>query len=177
MKTHYQNLERAAFQAWPAQQELEDQGIVLRYAQGYTKRANSANILQIENFDATELTAAVEEHYLQILNKIESYFTEKKLPSIIRIPSFSDANLFDLFLVAQGYQYQDKTLVLEMPIPCRARQDISINSTIVCKAPDKWLESFCALNNSEITEHSAHLAILQRIKDKTMFAVLLEDGI
>ncbi|MFT5706430.1 MAG: GNAT superfamily N-acetyltransferase [Oceanospirillaceae bacterium] len=177
MNTHYQNLERAAFKAWPAQQELEDQGVVFRYAHGYTKRANSANILQIESYGVNILTPVVKEYYLQTLSKIESYFAEKQLPSIIRIPSFVDADLFDQFLATQSYQYQDKTLVLEMPLPNQVQQEQRLNSTIVCKKPDKWLDSFCALNNSEIAEHNAHLAILQRIEDKTMFAVLVEDGV
>jgi GNAT superfamily N-acetyltransferase len=149
-------LELAAFNAWPALEQLEEEGIVYRFANGYTKRANSANILSLNDWQLPQLVA-----------KIERYYTSRGQTSIIRIPSFVKAAALDQYLGRSGYQYASKSLVMTKALTENAR------TTILKKLSAKdWLNSFVQLSQSELEHHTAHLAILEQIKDGTLFAVL-----
>ncbi len=154
-------LEYAAFSAWPALEQIEDKGIVLRYAQGHTKRANSANLLELQDSE-----------YPALIAYIENYFKQKQLPSVIRIPSFTENNVFDKYLDAIGYKYQDKSLVLALRL---VPNDCSPVNLMV-KSPSDWMQSYCNIINSSISEQQSHLQILTRIKDPIMPVVLLRNG-
>ena len=56
------HLEKLALAAWPAQETAHVHGWALRAAQGFTKRANSANALAPEG-DFAALRAAAEAFY------------------------------------------------------------------------------------------------------------------
>ncbi|NQZ31864.1 MAG: GNAT family N-acetyltransferase [Oceanospirillaceae bacterium] len=156
-----ESLERAAFSAWPAYEQQELNGVVLRFSEGYTKRANSANVLDLNNWQYPELAA-----------QTEDFFKERQQPSIFRIPSFVAAQEFDQYLAERGYQYLDKSLVMQRQLQ---RQDIELKA-IVQKTASEWLASFVALSNAELGRQQAHLAILERVKDKINYAVLIEEG-
>ena len=73
---NFKEIEKAGFRSWPALEESELDGIVLRFSNGYTKRANSANLLQEQDSDFDSL-----------VSRYEGYFRDKDLPCIFRINS------------------------------------------------------------------------------------------
>lgn len=154
-------LERAAYSAWPALEQEELNGIVLRFSNGYTKRANSANVLALSDWQLPVLRQT-----------IEHYFREKQQPSIIRIPSYVQAGRFDQYLADQGYQYLDKSLVMQLSLEGLERPV----KTLEQKTASDWLSSFVDLSNAELDQHQAHLAILKRVNDKINFAVIKDEG-
>jgi hypothetical protein len=57
------SLEELSLNAWPSLQTLLYDGWVLRFANGYTKRANSVNPLYHSGTDVTEKTETCERLY------------------------------------------------------------------------------------------------------------------
>jgi len=155
-----QLLEKSAFSAWPSLEQSQDQGIVYRFAKGYTKRANSANVLALENWQLPAL-----------VTQIEGYFHERAQPSIVRIPSFVKADALDQYLAQAGYSYASKSLVMKKTIAA----DIAQTELKILNAGD-WLKCFVQLSDSALEQHGAHLEILERIDDQKLFAVLEKAG-
>jgi GNAT superfamily N-acetyltransferase len=159
---YFIEIEKAGFRSWPALEELETDGIVLRFSNGYTKRANSVNLLKekISGFDS-------------IVSRYEQYFQDKKLPCIFRLTSFSENKRLDCYLEEAGYRYLDRSLVLERSIENTSFKEVCFPEI----TSREWMKSFCKVSELSFDEHLTHLEMIDRIKDKTLFAVLVEDGV
>ncbi len=170
-------LEHSAFSAWPALEQYQFLDIIVRSSQGYTKRANSANVLTIAPHE-----------YLMVLAHVEEYFKRRSLPSIFRIPlfesqlSYQQILDFDDHLQQQGYAYQDKSLVyqkqLKAPIQLADYQTITAHYALLNL--EQWLAAFCQFKYGQRVDKNSHvephLAILKRIKTRVIPAVLLVDN-
>lgn len=159
---YFTEIEKAGFRSWPALEESESDGIVLRFSNGYTKRANSVNLLQkqVSDFDS-------------LVGRYEQYFQDKNLPCIFRLTSFSENQRFDSYLEEAGYSYLDRSLVLERSIENDNFKEVcfpELNSRA-------WVKSFCKISELSFDKHLTHLEMIDRIEDKTLFAVLVEDGV
>jgi len=159
---NFKEIEYAGFRSWPAFEQSETDGLVFRFSHGYTKRANSVNVLSQKNGD-----------YSAIVAQCENYFGSKQLPSVFRIPSFCDNQKFDQHLEDLDYKFLDHTLVLSRPLEHSTFDSVGI----VVKSSDDWMASFCRMNATNISDHQAHLEILKRIKDDVLMAVLVEDEV
>src|SRR5262245_53694409 len=94
-------LEEVALNAWPALQQMLFDGWVLRFARGYSKRANSINPL----FDSR----------LNLVEKIttcEHLYTVQGLTPIFRLTPFACPPELDQVLAQRGYHTLDHTLVM-----------------------------------------------------------------
>ena len=158
---NFQNIEYAAFRSWPAMEESIQGGVVLRFSDGYTKRANSANILTRQDGD-----------YSAVVNRCEKYFQEKEVPCIFRLPSFNGNQEFDRYLDRNNYQIIERSLVLSQSLDGALFE----NQQLVSKRSREWMEDFCRVSNTDINNHEAHLDILDRINDRVLMVVLVEDG-
>ncbi len=98
-------VEEAALNAWPALQQLLYDGWILRFAEGYTKRANSVTALYAS--------------YLDVWSKItycEGCYRERGLPTIFRLTPFAEPHDLDRVLHERGYQTLDPTLVMSLDL-------------------------------------------------------------
>lgn len=159
---YFTEIEKAGFRSWPALEESESDGIVLRFSNGYTKRANSVNLLQkqVSDFDS-------------LVGRYEQYFQDKNLPCIFRLTSFSENQRLDSYLEEAGYSYLDRSLVLERSIENDSFKEVCFPE-LISRA---WMKSFCKISELSFDEHLTHLEMIDRIEDKTLFAVLVEDGV
>ncbi|MBT4285778.1 MAG: hypothetical protein HOD92_00445 [Deltaproteobacteria bacterium] len=80
-------LEKVALNAWPAFESIEMNTWILRYANGYTKRANSVTVLGESSTNLAEKIISCEKQ-----------FQPRKLKSIFRLPSFVAPNSLDKLL-------------------------------------------------------------------------------
>lgn len=155
-------IEYAGFRSWPAFEESEANGVVLRYSHGHTKRANSANILLQQKGD-----------YATLVSRCEGYFEEKGLPCIFRLPSFCNNQRLDNYLELVGYKSMDRSLILY-----RSLEDSSFDTPdLTMKSCQEWMESFCRISTIDISGNEAHIEILKRIRDKALMAVLVENEV
>lgn len=161
--TLHRRIEEAALNAWPAlQQELYD-GWVLRFSNGYTKRANSVTPLYASDLPLDETIRFCENRY-----------RAADLPPIFRLTSFAAPPEMDSRLELRGYRLIDHTLVehrdLRTYTPPVARA-IELQTLTL----DEWLKQFSALRGASPDAHKRHRAILAKIAHP-LFAAAVVDG-
>jgi GNAT superfamily N-acetyltransferase len=154
-------IEEAALNSWPALQQMHYDGWLLRFARGYTKRANSI----------TPLYSSL----LPLASKIdvcEYFYREKKLPTIFRLPSFLETvPELDQLLEQRGYRHMSRTLVLTSELTPEA--EVQDADPVLSKASlTTWLSIFSQLSQSPIERHQPHQEILERIVSRPLFAAL-----
>lgn len=162
IELNFTDIEYAGFRAWPALDQQEIDGFVLRSSQGFTKRANSANLVR-----------PLESCHKELVQRCEKHFFDQSLPSIFRIPSFIESEDLDKYLEENAYQAKDRSLVLHRTIdsfdftPCE----------LAVKNGTDWIASYSGISGINPTSQELHLDMLARIQDKTLMAVLVEDGV
>ena len=155
-------IEHAGFCSWPAEEQRDKDGMILRFSSGYTKRANSA----------TALTQQAG-NYSNLMQLCESYYREKRLPCIFRLPSFSQNKALDNYLQLNAYKLIDRSVVLYKSLENSSPNTVHLHS----KKPVQWVKSFCNLNSTDIHKQQPHIEILNRITDEMILAVLIEEGV
>jgi len=158
----HRRLERLAFRARPSLETIEFDGWILRFADGYTKRANSVN----PHFGST----------LPVSEKIaqcEALYAERELPTIFRLTPFSQPEALDRQLAGVGYRLLDRSLVLT----CRPMQRPAPGPGSVRHVPrDEWLATFDRLHRLEPTDRAVHRRIVETAEGSSCFAQIDEDG-
>ena len=93
-------IEEASLNAWPALNSLLYDGWIVRFANGYTKRANSVTPLYPGELDIDAKIAFCEKQY-----------RGKKLMPIFRLPAWGEVEALDTRLAGRGYRQIDVTSV------------------------------------------------------------------
>jgi GNAT superfamily N-acetyltransferase len=150
-------IEEVSLNAWPALNSLLYDGWVLRFARGYTKRANSVTPLYRGELDVdTKIDFCIEQYRHQGLRPIF------RLAQVNRIADLETR------LAARGYEKIDVTSVqgrlLGQKISFEAR------ATVIDLA--SWLETFHSLNPGR-KDMETHEAILRRVLGRVCPLVLL----
>jgi GNAT superfamily N-acetyltransferase len=113
-------IERATLLAWPALETIEDGSWTARFAQGYTKRANSVHSLeQADDGRASERIAALAERY-----------RERSLRPVFRVTPLAGPGIVAA-LDAMGWDVYEPSVVLSMELSKRQR---------LVPAPTKYFE-------------------------------------
>ena len=165
-------VEEASLNAWPALQQVLLDGWVLRFSQGFTRRANSV----------TPVYPSVD----PVLAKVrfcENLYASEGLPTIFRLTTLSDTSSLDDALAERGYERQDDTRVLHRTLDT----GIAAPGPGFTRAP---LASFLAtytdlsglkghLEGSGLDPDAAvklHGSVLRAIRAETVFGVLADAG-
>lgn len=143
-------IEEATLNGWPALRQTLWDGWVLRFANGYTKRANSATPLYADLTDAAALPAAVD--------LCEAHYRRQSRPPIFRLLPLPGVEALDALLADRGYTVVEPTLVLvrdlaDLSLPPLA-DDITFDEIAA------WLPHVCAVDGSVLIRHETHRAIL-----------------
>jgi GNAT superfamily N-acetyltransferase len=161
---HQQRIEEASLNAWPALQLKLYDGWLLRYAKGYTKRANSVNVLSASTIDLPEKIAAC-----------ERFYAVKGVPSVFRLNSFNVPPDLDQFLEQRGYRRVDETHVLSLEL---AGWRASGESTVMLRDEElpEWLNSYARLSSCALEHQQTHGEILDAIPAGRNLVSLAVDG-
>lgn len=151
-------LEQVALNAWAPFQQIFFDGWVLRFADGYTKRANSANLCMPSEADPAALTEYVEAQH-----------RARGQPPIFRIIDHTLARRVDEYLAERNYAILDRTLVMTCRIEDFRFQENS--AQIRTLDADTWLAHYAALTEVH-TAPRAHRQILQNIIPSHWFATV-----
>lgn len=149
-KPTIRRIEEAGMNAWPAHQQMLYDGWLLRFADGYTKRANSVMPVYESTLDLAEKIGYCEEIYRQ-----------KGLPPVFRLTPLAQGNL-DLILEARGYKKLHPTRVLTLSL-----MDLGSPATkenFIRELPlEQWMGVFSEISGSLVEKQPAHAQILRNI--------------
>lgn len=149
------HLEQVAFQAWPALHEETHGPWLIRFADGYTKRANSANAVKpVADLPLTELEA------------VEAFYRARGVPPIFRLASFCVAPEVDNVLADRGYRFADLSLVMTRTLTDRLDAQVPQLMTDAVE----WLEVFQDVSGFQDAAQATHLRMLNAIQGGTAFA-------
>lgn len=123
-------LEELAFAGWPALESREVAGWRLRFANGYTKRSNSINSL--------ELKAQVNS---ETVDALEAAYRARGQPPIWRLTPLAPPGIADI-LAARGYRAIEPSLLQVCPLHPGFAADPEV--AIHPQPTAAWIEAFCA---------------------------------
>ncbi len=151
-------IEEASLNAWPARQQLVDDGWLIRCNDGYTRRANSVNPLYASASGELELLKRVE--------KWERFYRERGRPAIFKITPLAQPTHLDTFLTERGYRYEAPTGVRlrSLAEPLTPPDTLPDGHALVESAlSDAWLGSYTTFSATPPETLPPMRAILENI--------------
>ena len=155
-----QTVEERSLNAWPSLQQLLDDGWILRFANGYTRRANSVNPMYGETQEVRHKIRRCTQRYL-----------DRNLRPVFRITPLAYPPNLDELLDTLGFSRQSPTSVQILDLaslPAPATDTLQIWSEF---SPE-WEEHFVQLNGHYAAQRDTHQAILRNIVPEKCFAAL-----
>jgi len=156
-------VEETCLNAWPGLQQVLLDGWVLRFSEGLSRRANSANPLRgpRERDDALIAVCA-------------SLYQRQRLPTIFRLPSIIDPAL-DERIEALGYRREGESCVLFGQLATiEAANDPEVQ--LLSSPTPEWLAGMAALQNHTMGQRRTYRRIVAGISIPAAFASLAVDG-
>ncbi|MFN6501406.1 MAG: GNAT family N-acetyltransferase [Nostoc sp. DedQUE01] len=152
----HRTVEEISLKAWPAFETINHHSWVMRFADGYTKRANSVTVLD-------EIGLDIEEK----VTYCESQYRARKQNPIFRLLSFTNPEFLDEKLATRGYEIIEPSLVMGMRL---SERSLNILPAINQENLDDWLVAYHNLKASGEQPSTIHRMILTAIKSEIIFA-------
>ncbi|MCB0162833.1 MAG: GNAT family N-acetyltransferase [Anaerolineae bacterium] len=155
-------VEEASLNAWPASRQMVFDGWLLRFADGYTRRANSVNPI----YAGSENT----EHKIKFCEKV---YRDRQLPCVFKITPFVQPTNLDEILAEAGYKQEALTSV----------QTLDLDSGIFESFPDRlewtnpveaWVKDYVRMNGVGANHIASLRSILTHIVPETDYMLLWE---
>lgn len=158
------SLEELSMNAWPALQTLHDDGWVLRFANGFGRRANSVSPLYAGSKELKEKIGDCEALYRSKGQRVIFKLTQASLPAGL-----------DKILAADGYETDAHTGVQLLDL---ARwQGIPLDGVTLAEAPNAdWLAAYARMSDIKNEEMLTHERILRAIIPDSRFAAISVGG-
>jgi N-acetylglutamate synthase len=140
-------VEELGLNAWPSLQTIHYDGWLLRFADGYTRRANSVNPLYGSSIDTAEK-----------IRHCEDVYRSREQPVVFKLTTAARPTELDSILAEQGYVEEAPTSVQMLDlssIPDPETTAVNIDTALT----ERWLSAFCRLNNVD----SRHLPTMTRM--------------
>ncbi|MGZ3342128.1 MAG: GNAT family N-acetyltransferase [Reyranella sp.] len=160
--TTVRRLEELAFRGWPALETQDRAGWRLRFAGGYTKRANSINAL--ERNAQTDLST---------LQSLEAAYRARSQAPVWRLSPLAPPAMGDI-LAARGYRTIERSLLQVCPL--HAGFEAAPEVRIHAEPTPAWIEAFCT-HSPVRPEHRATMRrMLAAIPRPAGFAFVEAEG-
>jgi N-acetylglutamate synthase len=151
-------LEELAFRGWPALETRDVAGWRLRFAGGYTKRANSINALGSDARVDPSTIVALEEPY-----RMPTWRLTPLAPEVI-----------GPLLAARGYRTIERSLVQVCPLDGRFSRDPAV--VLLPQPSPAWIEAFCAHSPVKPEHRTTMQRMLAAIAAPAAFALVEQEG-
>jgi N-acetylglutamate synthase len=156
-------IEETCLNAWPALRQVLLNGWVLRFSEGLTRRANSANPLRGPRETGSCLTATC-----------ETLYQRRQLPTIFRLPSIIDADL-DERLDEAGYGREGESCVRYGDLSAvEAANDPDVQ--LLPRPTREWFAAMGALQNHTPEQRRLYRRIVGAIAIPAAFAGVSVEG-
>jgi N-acetylglutamate synthase len=154
-------IEETCLRAWPALQERRTGDWLLRFADGFTRRSNSANPRAARIADLAASIAACEQQY-----------RAAGRPPLFRIATLVDPAV-ETQLDRLGYRAEGETLTLHGPFR-PGRRDAAVE--ILASPDDDWLAAMSALQNRAARDAAIYARLVRAVAIPAGFARLRAGG-
>jgi N-acetylglutamate synthase len=158
-------LEEFSINAWPSLQTLLYDGWALRFANGYTKRANSVNPLYHSGTDVKEK-----------IETCERLYRGKGLKVVFKMTPASQPEDLDSILTAQGYQVDSPTSVQLLDLTAWSQPVATADTIFYETAAEEWFPAFCELSGVDRQYHSTARQLVQLIVPAKSLAAISQGG-
>ena len=145
-----QKIEELSMNALPALDTDLYDGWILRFSNGYTKRANSVNPIYSSSIDVNSK-----------IEKVEQLYLSRGLHVVYKITEYSYPNDLDDSLQKADYSLEGETSVQVLKLE-DDRGKLTTNTEIYSELNDKWLSSFYTLNGIQ----EEHRLIVRQMLNK-----------
>lgn len=154
-------VEERSFNAWPALEIAVLNGWILRFAEGYSKRANSANAL-------APTTA-----FADMLPLVETLYRRHGLRPCVRLTPLAGPDPGPI-LDDRGWRVVDASMVMTAPLP----RGGSVEEAVTLRpAPDAaWIDGFAQASARADLRRDTLARMLAAIRPEAVFATLAVDG-
>lgn len=143
MTEHIRLLEELGMNAWAALQTQAYDGWLLRFAGGYTRRANSVQALYPSQLPLDEKIAFCERVY-----------TERGLPPIFKLTDAAQPQDLDAQLAARGYVAAGRTAVQARSLDDLDGDTLDLTDITTADAPGAaWLDLYYQANDVEVAHY------------------------
>lgn len=157
-------IEELSLNAWASLQAVLYDGWIIRFANGYTKRANSVNPLYSSRIDIDQKILFCEDLY-----------RNKGLPVVFKMTPAAHPSNLDEILDARGYQKDSPTSVQTMDLKTADLQ-VSSHAEIEESLLEEWLENFCSMSSISEQNQNTLRQILDNIIPRRCFVSLKSDS-
>jgi len=157
-------IEEHVLNAWPSLQTLLLDGWVLRFANGYTRRANSVNPLYASQQETDAKIRAC-----------ERWYRDRGLKVVFKMTAASQPDGLDALLATRGYEIDAPTSVQLMELGAldgAPAADITLDAAV----PDAWFAAFSEMSGVDRRHYGTMRQLLALIMPETRFAALWLDG-
>ncbi len=151
-------IEEMSMNAWPALRTSVHKGCILRTANGYTKRANSANPLYTQTTE-----------YDDVIAFAEKFYGEGRTSPTFKIIDTPDYVLLDCKL--QHYEILDPTSVMTCDLPENGTQD---GCTVEKTFSPSWMSAFVRMNSVGSNAETAR-SMLELIRSGLLVASIRKE--
>ncbi len=156
-------LEELSFNAHPSLQTQHYDGWILRFANGYSSRANSVNMIYPSTIDIYEK-----------IEECEKRYSMSGLPCIFKVID-EDAKMIDSILNDRGYEIVTPTDVMVMDLT--DKDFVSGECIITEQVTDEWLETYFTLEKYTNKSTCDTVTQIRRmIQVDTLYCIIKEDG-
>jgi GNAT superfamily N-acetyltransferase len=159
-------LEELVINAWPAVHTLLYDGWVLRFAGGYSRRANSIAPLYDSTADLHTKIATCEELYRRA-----------GLPAVFKLTQDSLPGELDEALAARGYHQEAETSMQVIELSSSTAADSPVRCELSSSPEDTWIDNFGRMSAVAANRRPALGEILRRIVLPTAYAAYQPDGV
>ena len=154
--------EERLINVWPAVTTLIMEGWAIRFANGYSARANSASAIQ----SGAVMTP-------QLIGESERLFAREGLAPTVRVTPVAAQNT-EAFLISKGYTVKDEAITMVRRLPFATAGDARVQISPL--ADDEWLHGI-SIRQQASKRSPEHLAVIvNKIKLPVAFATLRLGG-
>ncbi|MBN1309872.1 MAG: GNAT family N-acetyltransferase [Anaerolineae bacterium] len=158
-----QSLEERALNAWPALQVVLYDGWVLRFAEGYTKRANSVSPLYASGEDVEEK-----------IRRCEHFYRRRGQDAIFKLTEASLPEGLNDILAQKGYVVDAPTSVQTVDLD---NVDVASRTAhLEMELTEEWLSNQCRLGKIADQQRLIQKQILRNIVPPTCYVSIEEGG-
>lgn len=159
-----QQIEAACLLAWPSLETVVDGHWLARFANGYSKRANSIQTHDIE--DGADAPARID--------RLAELYRARGLRPVFRVTPLTSP-LITAALDEKGWDTYEQSLVLAMDLPKRSRL-VPATTRLFEPTDPQWSTIQGAMANNDAAEQAALTAIVERLAVSAKGIIVYDDA-